>query len=71
MGDTITLLLGRDGGVAAVSGGAPEGTLLYGVVTAIADAAYDDGAAAPIPPGPPPSAPPTGPPTAIPLTETI
>ena len=44
VGDTITLLLGRDGGVAAVSGGAPEGTLLYGVVTAIADAAYDDGA---------------------------
>ena len=44
VGDTITLLLGRDGGVAAVSGGAPEGTLLYCVVTAIADAAYDDGA---------------------------
>jgi len=41
-GDTVTLLLGRDGGVAAVrEGGALPGTL-YGVAAAVADGAYTD-----------------------------
>lgn len=44
LGDTVTLLLGRDGGVAAVMGGGVSGgTELVGVVTAIEDAAYSDG----------------------------
>jgi hypothetical protein len=42
-GDTVTLLLGRDGGVAAVAeSGTVTGTV-YGVVSAVADSAYTDG----------------------------
>ncbi|MEA4954586.1 MAG: S-layer homology domain-containing protein [Pseudoflavonifractor sp.] len=41
-GDTITLLLGRDGGVAAVaSSGSVSGTL-YGVVSSVSNAPYTD-----------------------------
>lgn len=48
LGDTVTLLLGRDGGVAAVVGGAAAGAVdsakeMVGVVTAIENSSYSDG----------------------------
>ena len=43
IGDTITLLIGRTGGVAAVAGGQVSGGVLYGVITAVENASYDDG----------------------------
>ena len=48
LGDTVTLLLGRDGQVAAVVGGAAAGAVdsakeMVGVVTAIENASYSDG----------------------------
>lgn len=41
-GDTVTLLLGRDGGVAAVAASASVSGTLYGVVTAVSNAPYTD-----------------------------
>lgn len=41
-GDTVTLLLGRDGGVAAVAAASSVTGTLYGVVTAVANAGYTD-----------------------------
>ncbi|MCI8650990.1 MAG: S-layer homology domain-containing protein [Oscillospiraceae bacterium] len=41
-GDTVTLLLGRDGGVAAVTASSSVTGTLYGVVSAVADAGYTD-----------------------------
>lgn len=41
-GDTVTLLLGRDGQVAAVASSAAGSGTLYGVVQAVTDAAYTD-----------------------------
>lgn len=43
VGDTVTLLLGRTGGVAAVGTGQSSGGVLYGVITAVASDSYDDG----------------------------
>ncbi|MGE4275597.1 MAG: S-layer homology domain-containing protein [Lawsonibacter sp.] len=43
LGDTVTLLLGRDGAVAAVVEGAASTGERIGVVTAVENAAYDDG----------------------------
>ena len=43
LGDTVTLLLGRDGAVAAVAEGAASASERIGVVTAIENAAYSDG----------------------------
>ena len=43
VGDTVTLLLGRDGGVAAVAGPSAVNNELCGVVTATERGAYDDG----------------------------
>ncbi|MBM6924339.1 S-layer homology domain-containing protein [Pseudoflavonifractor phocaeensis] len=43
IGDTVTLLLGRDGGVAAVGSAEEQEALLYGVITAVEDRTYDDG----------------------------
>lgn len=42
VGDTVTLLLGRDGGVAAVAQSAAVNGTVYGVVTAVADMPYTD-----------------------------
>lgn len=44
VGDNVTLLLGRNDGVAAVTEPGQSATLLYGVITQIADLPYDDGA---------------------------
>ena len=41
-GDTVTLLLGRDGGVAAVASSAQVSGTLYGVVSGTADSSYTD-----------------------------
>ncbi len=43
LGDTVTLLLGRDGAVAAVAEGTPSVGERIGVVTAIENTAYSDG----------------------------
>ncbi|MEG1747337.1 MAG: S-layer homology domain-containing protein [Oscillospiraceae bacterium] len=43
MGDTVTLLLGRSGGVAAVQAGSAAGSILYGMVTGTTIATYTDG----------------------------
>lgn len=43
LGDTVTLLLGRDGAVAAVADGTVSASERIGVVTAIENAAYSDG----------------------------
>lgn len=42
VGDTVTLLLGRDGGVAAVTRGSALNGTVYGVVSAVMDAPYTD-----------------------------
>lgn len=42
-GDTVTLLLGRDGGVAAVTSAAAGGTERIGLVLEVSDASYPDG----------------------------
>lgn len=42
-GDTVTLLLGRNGGVAAVPASSAVNGTLYGVVSAVMDAGYTDG----------------------------
>ncbi len=44
VGDSVTLLLGRNDGVAAVADTQAAQTLIYGMVTQVADAPYDDGA---------------------------
>ena len=41
-GDTVTLLLGRNGGVAAVAASSSVSGTLYGVVSAVMDAGYTD-----------------------------
>ena len=41
-GDTVTLLLGRDGGVAAVDASGSVSGTLYGVVTSVSNAPYTD-----------------------------
>lgn len=41
-GDTVTLLLGRNGGVAAVAASSAVNGTLYGVVSAVMDAGYTD-----------------------------
>lgn len=41
-GDTVTLLLGRDGGVAAVARRGQVGTNLVGIVAAVSDSGYTD-----------------------------
>ena len=43
VGDTVSLLLGRDGGVAAVSAAEESDGILYGVITAVDITPYDDG----------------------------
>ncbi|BDF69558.1 hypothetical protein CE91St41_05390 [Oscillospiraceae bacterium] len=44
VGDSVTLLLGRTGGVAAVrGGGVSASSTVYGVVTAVSSGTYDDG----------------------------
>ena len=43
IGDTITLLIGRTGGVAAVADSQVSGGVLYGVITAVENVSYDDG----------------------------
>ncbi|WP_130869478.1 S-layer homology domain-containing protein [Intestinimonas massiliensis (ex Afouda et al. 2020)] len=43
IGDTVTLLLGRSGGVAAVADSQIAGAVVYGVITKVENAAYDDG----------------------------
>ena len=43
IGDTVTLLIGRTGGVAAVADSRSSGGVLYGVITAVESASYDDG----------------------------
>ncbi len=43
IGDTVTLLLGRSGGVAAVAGSQAVGTVVYGVVTKAENTSYSDG----------------------------
>ena len=43
MGDQVTLLLGRNGGVAALGQAPGEGALLYGVITKVENQSYDDG----------------------------
>lgn len=42
VGSTVTLLLGRDGGVAAVASAASVSTILYGVVTATGSSSFTD-----------------------------
>ncbi len=42
VGDTVTLLLGRQGGVAAVRGPGQGGGILYGMVTATGTGSYQD-----------------------------
>ena len=44
IGDTVTLLLGRDGGVVSVGTVEEEELLLYGVITEVEDLSYSDGA---------------------------
>ena len=43
IGDTVTLLLGRSGGVAAVADSQSAGSVLYGVVTKAENTSYSDG----------------------------
>ena len=43
VGDQVTLLLGRNGGVAALGQAPGEGALLYGVITKVENQSYDDG----------------------------
>lgn len=43
VGDQVTLLLGRNGGVAALGQVGSDSTLLYGVVTKVEELPYDDG----------------------------
>ena len=43
LGDTVTLLLGRSGGVAAVADSQAVGTVVYGVVTKAENTSYSDG----------------------------
>ena len=43
IGDTVTLLLGRSGGVAAVADSQAVGTVVYGVITKVENTSYDDG----------------------------
>lgn len=43
IGDTVTLLLGRSGGVAAVADSQSVGTVVYGVITKVENASYADG----------------------------
>ena len=43
IGDTVTLLIGRTGGVTAVADSRSSGGVLYGVITAVESASYDDG----------------------------
>ncbi len=42
MGSTVTLLLGRDGGVAAVVSASSVSSLIYGVVTATGTGTFTD-----------------------------
>ena len=44
IGDSVTLLLGRSGGVAAVGQTLAADGILYGVITAVESTPYDDGA---------------------------
>lgn len=44
VGDNVTLLLGRNEGVAAVARPDDSAALLYGIVTQVGDSIYDDGA---------------------------
>ena len=43
IGDSVTLLLGRSGGVAAVGEAVATDNLIYGVVTKVESTSYDDG----------------------------
>lgn len=43
IGDTVTLLLGRSGGVAAVSEASSAGSIIYGVITKVENTSYNDG----------------------------
>lgn len=43
IGDSVTLLLGRSGGVAAVGESVAADNLIYGVVTKVESTSYDDG----------------------------
>ena len=43
VGDQVTLLLGRNGGVAALGQDPGEGALIYGVITKVENLPYDDG----------------------------
>ena len=43
VGDQVTLLLGRNGGVAALGEASGEGALIYGVITKVENLPYDDG----------------------------
>ncbi len=43
VGDQVTLLLGRNGGVAALGQAPGESTLIYGVITKVENLPYDDG----------------------------
>ena len=43
VGDQVTLLLGRNGGVAALGEASGEGALIYGVITNVENLPYDDG----------------------------
>lgn len=43
VGDQVTLLLGRNGGVAALGEAPGEGALIYGVITKVENLPYDDG----------------------------
>ena len=43
IGDSVTLLLGRSGGVAAVGEAVAADNLIYGVVTKVESTSYDDG----------------------------
>lgn len=43
VGDRVTLLLGRSGGVAALGQAGSESSLLYGIITKVENLPYDDG----------------------------
>lgn len=43
VGDRVTLLLGRNGGVAALGQAGSDSLLLYGVITKVEELSYDDG----------------------------
>lgn len=43
VGDQVTLLLGRDGGVAALGQASSDSALIYGVITKVENLPYDDG----------------------------